>query len=69
MKCTYLNTEYLNCLDAVRDLRPELIHHNVELLERELGELDLEPDLVLGADPLLDIGVVLEEGNDASCAC
>ena len=60
---------YLYSLDAVRDLRPELIHHHVELLEGELGELYLEPDLIISADVLLDIGVILEEGDDTSCAC
>ena len=51
----------LKVLDAVRDLCPDLVHHHVELPQDKLRELDLESDLVVGADPLLHIGVVLQQ--------
>ena len=34
--------QYLNSLDRVGDLRPELVHNQVELLECELRQLRLQ---------------------------
>ena len=34
--------QYLNSLDRVGDLRPELVHNQVELLECELRQLHLQ---------------------------
>ena len=31
----------LDCLDRVGDLCPELVHHNVQLLQRKLRQLNL----------------------------
>ena len=56
---------YLDSLNAVRYLCPELIHHHVELPQGKLGELDLQLDILLGGAPLLDIGVVLEQSRTA----
>ena len=53
--------QYLDCLDAVRYLCPDLISHHVKLPQGKLSELDLQLDDLLEGSPLLDIGVVLEK--------